>query len=169
MEGSPPICKTARMSLSHMSLESYHMNGTIESDSQNGIIPWRCMVMGSYHGDGVISWKENCTIPCEGNQTMKTKPYYRNWIIPYHESNFPDKIQMWIEIYSITPKSPQPSHSWTALIVHFCILLKLAHRTLFCLEFAPWNLAWTKIGVLQESCRWFKWESRDGQQHQSYP
>ena len=38
---------------------------------------------------------------------------------------------MSIKIYSITPKSPHTSHSWTALIVHFHILLKLAHRTLF--------------------------------------
>ena len=74
------------------------------------------MGMGSYHGDGIIS-KGGCTVPWEGNLTMKTKPYYRNWIIPYHESNFPYKIQMWIKIHSITPKSPQTSHSWTALIV----------------------------------------------------
>ena len=73
------------------------------------------------HGNGIIPWRWNhikrwlyCTM---GRESMKTKPYYRNWIIPYHESNFPYKIQMWIKIHSITPKSPQTSHSWTALIV----------------------------------------------------
>ena len=52
------------------------MNGTIEMDSQNGIIPWRCIGMGSYHGDRITSWKGTCTIDADENISPIENPIF---------------------------------------------------------------------------------------------
>ena len=97
--------QTAKISLSHMSLESYHMNGNHRNGltiHRNGIISWRwdhSMEMGSYHGKGIVPYHGKGVKPWKPSHTIETESYHA--MIATFLTRFRCKQK-----YSITPKAP---------------------------------------------------------------